>query len=993
MIGAVLIVGSGISGMQSALDLAESGFKVYLVEKSPAIAGTMSMLDKTFPTNDCSMCILSPRVVDCGNHLNIEIITCAELINLEGEAGNFTAIIRKRPRYVDLTRCISCGRCAEECPQEVADEFNQGLSNRKAIYKPYPQAFPNAYVIDKENCLECGSCQEECPRKAIDYEMQEEIVELSVGAVILSPGFQIFDPTERGEFGYGTYPNVITSLQFERLLSASGPHQGHVIRPSDHTVPQKIAFIQCVGSRDTAKGYNWCSSVCCMYATKEAIVAKEHVSGCETTIYCIDVRAFGKGFEQYYNRAREEYGVNYIKCMISSIKEMPESKNLLVRYQTEDNEMREEEYDLVVLSVGLHPPKEAGEIARAAKVELTKYGFVMPQKGNPILTTREGVFSAGAFTGPKDIPETVIEASAAAAYAARLLKDARGELAKIKTFPPEKNVFEEDPRIGVFVCNCGINIGGVINVPEVVKYAKKLKNVVHADEFLFTCAQDSIEKIKRSIKARKLNRVIVAACTPRTHAPLFQGVLREAGLNPYLYEHVNIREHSSWVHRDAPEAATVKAQRLIKMAAAKARLLSPVTPTSGEVNHAALVVGGGAAGMSAAISLAEQGFKVFIVEKGSVLGGNLRHVFYSREGIDTQAALAMLIQQVHQNPLIEIFLDADILEVKGYPGNYSTRINVSGQELEINHGAAIIATGAKEAKPKEYLYGENKHVLTQLELEAMLEQGKIFNTVVMIQCVGSRSEERPFCSRICCVQAIRNAIRIKEINPGANVFIIYRDIRTFGLKEMFYTRARELGVIFIRYEPETRPVVQETKGKLEVRVTDHVLAEELLLQTDLVVLSTGMIPEEGNEKLSQLFKVPLAEDGFFLEAHMKLRPVDFATEGLYLCGLAHGPKFLEDSIIQANAAAMRAATLLNKDQLEHVAITAVVDEKRCAGCGICVEVCDYGARLINEETRKAEVIEALCQGCGACVAACPNMASQQKGFEKSQLYAVIEAAV
>ncbi len=993
MIGAVLIVGGGISGMQSALDLAECGYKVYLVEKSPAIAGTMAMLDKTFPTNDCSMCILSPRVVDCGNHLNIEIITGAELINLEGEAGNFTATIRKRPRFVDLTRCVSCGRCADECPQEVPDEFNQGLSKRKAIYKPYPQAFPNAYVIDRDNCLECGACQEKCARKAIHHEMEEEITELSVGAVILSPGFKIFDPAERGEYGYGIYPNVITSLQFERLLSASGPYQGHVVRPSDHTVPQKIAFIQCVGSRDPAKGYPWCSSVCCMYATKEAIVAKEHLSGCATTIYCIDVKAFGKGFEQYYNRAKDEYGVSYVKCMVSSIKEKPFSKNLVIRYQTPDNEVKEEEYDLVVLSVGLHPPKEARELARAAKIELDEYGFTRSLKGIPILTTREGVFAAGAFTGPKDIPETVVEASAAAAYAARLLKDARGELAKVKTFPPEKSVSGEDPRIGVFVCNCGINIGGVIKVPEVVEDAKKLKDVVHADEFLFTCAQDSIEKIKRSIKTRKLNRVIVAACTPRTHAPLFQGVLREAELNPYLYEHVNIREHSSWVHRDTPEAATKKARQLIKMAVAKARLLSPVKPSSGEVNKHALIIGGGAAGMSAAISLAEQGFKSFLIEKSNLLGGNLRHVFYSQEGMDTQTALATLIQQVKENPLIEVFLEAEILETSGYPGNYLTKIKTAGKELAINHGAVIIATGAREAKPQEYLYGKNRHVLTQLELEAALQEGKAFQTVVMIQCVGSRTEKRPFCSRICCTQAIRNAIRIKETNPKANVFIIYRDIRTFGLREIFYARARELGVIFIRYEPDAGPVVQERGEKLEVRVTDHVLGEELLLRPDVLVLSTGMIPGEDNEKLSQLFKVPLAEDGFFLEAHMKLRPVDFATDGFYLCGLAHGPKFLETSIIQANAAAMRAATLLNKEQLEHVAITAVVDEKRCVGCGVCVEVCDYRARVINEETGKAEVIEALCQGCGACVAACPNMASQQKGFEKSQLYAMIEAAV
>ncbi|MCL6557935.1 MAG: CoB--CoM heterodisulfide reductase iron-sulfur subunit A family protein, partial [Firmicutes bacterium] len=450
MIGAVLIVGGGISGMQAALDLAECGYKVYLVEKAPAISGTMSMLDKTFPTNDCSMCILSPRVVDCGNHLNIEIITCAELINLEGEAGNFTATIRKHPRYVDVNRCVSCGRCAEECPQEVPDEFNQGLSKRKAIYKLYPQAFPNAYVIDRENCLECGSCREKCARKAIDYEMEEEIIRLSVGAVILSPGFRIFDPAGRGEFGFGVYPNVVTSLQFERLLSASGPHQGHVLRPSDQTVPKRIAFIQCVGSRDNARGYPWCSAVCCMYATKEAIVAKEHIPDCRATIFCIDVRAFGKGFEQYYRRAKTEYGVNYVKCMISSVKEIPESKNLLLRYQNTDGKICEEEYDLVVLSAGLHPPAGAKEIAAAAGIELDESGFARSREGNPILTSRPGVFAAGAFTGPKDIPETVVEASAAAGFVMRLLKDARGSLARVKTFPLEKDVRQEEPRIGVF---------------------------------------------------------------------------------------------------------------------------------------------------------------------------------------------------------------------------------------------------------------------------------------------------------------------------------------------------------------------------------------------------------------------------------------------------------------------------------------------------------------------------------------------------------------
>ncbi|MEW6275232.1 MAG: FAD-dependent oxidoreductase [Bacillota bacterium] len=992
MIGAVLIVGAGISGMQSALDLAEAGFKVYLVERSPAISGTMSMLDKTFPTNDCSMCILSPRVVDCGNHPNIEILTCSELVRLTGEAGSFQATVRKRPRYVDVNRCVSCGKCAQVCPQEVPNEFNQGLDQRPAIYKVYPQAYPNAYVIDKENCLECGSCREACPRQAIDLEMPIDMVTLSVGAVILSPGVEIFDPAKRGEFGYGIYPNVVTSLQFERMLSASGPYQGHPVRPSDHRAPHKIAFIQCVGSRDLALGHNWCSSVCCMHSTKEAIVAKEHLPGCETTVFCIDVRAYGKGFEQYYQQARQEYGVNYIKCMISSVKELQQTKNLRLRYRLADGRVKEEDYDLVVLAVGLQPPKGSRELAAAAGIELDAYGFSRPRDGNPVFTSRPGVFASGAFTGPKDIPETVIEAGAAAAYAARLLSGARGTLAVTKAFPPERDISREKPRIGVFVCHCGVNIGSVVDVPRVVQYAKQLKNVVHAEEFLFTCAQDSIAKIKTRIKARNLNRIVVAACTPRTHAPLFQSVLREAGLNPHLYEHVNIREHSSWVHREQPEAATRKAEELVKMAVARVRLLSPLTPSCGEVNPGALVVGGGAAGLSAALSLAEQGFKVFLVEKANALGGNLRHLHFSRNGLDPQAVLAELIRNVTAHPLIEVFLETQVKASAGYPGNYTTVLNVRGEGRTISHGATIIATGAKEAKPQEYLYGEDERVFTQREFEAKLADGESFSRVVMIQCVGSRTAERPACSRICCTQAVKNALQVKAENPQADVFILYRDVRTFGRNEDLYVRARRAGVIFIRYEPEAKPVVHRTENGLAVVVKDHVLNEELCLEAEALVLSTGVLPADDNEALSQLFKLPLTDDGFFLEAHLKLRPVDFPAGGFYLCGLAHGPKFLEEAVIQGNAAAMRAAILLGKERLERVAITAYVDQRRCTGCGTCVEVCDYQARQINEQIRKAEVIEALCQGCGACVAACPNRASRQKGFEKNQILAMIDAA-
>ncbi len=992
--GAVLVVGAGISGMQAALDLAEAGYRVYLVEREPAIAGKMPMLDKTFPTNDCSMCILSPRVLDCGSHLNIEILTNAELINLEGEPGNFRATVRKNPRFVDMDLCIGCGRCAEVCPTEIFNGFNCDLDTRKAIYKPYAQAFPNAYVINDKACIRCGTCREKCPRKAIDYDMQPEEVNLDVGALILSPGFDVSDARLRGEFGYGIYANVVTSLQFERMLSASGPHQGHLIRPSDHKEPKKVAWIQCVGSRDQSLGNNYCSGVCCLYASKEAVVAKEHVPGLETAIFCIDVRAFGKDFEQYYQRAKDEYGVRYQRCMISSVKELQQSKNLLLRYLDDQGRFKEEEFDLVVLSVGLRPAAGSAELAARLGVELDEFGFCRAPEMEPGATNRPGIFAGGAFAGPKDIPETVVEAGAVAGYAARLLSEARGSLARRKEYPAERNVEGEEPRVGVFVCHCGINIGSVIDVPEVVKYAKKLKNVVHAQEFTFACAQDSIEKIRKRLNASKINRVVVASCTPRTHALLFQGVLREAGLNPYLYEHVNIREHSSWVHRDRPREATVKASDLVRMAVAKARLLNPVAVTFSEIDRHALVVGGGLAGMTSALSLAEQGFGVYLVEKSDQLGGRFRGVKYTLDGSEPAKLLDELVARVESHPQVEVLTVAEVVEAGGYPGNYRTTVQTGGGKRELNHGAMVLATGAREARPKEYLYGSHPVVVTQSQLEERIGSGGLggVQNVVMIQCVGSREEGRPYCSRICCTHAVKNALKIKEMNPKANVYVLYRDLRVYGLREKYYTEARRRGIIFIRYNPEDKPVVKESGEGLEVVVTDPVLGQKLVIGADLLALSSGVDAGEDNERLSRLFKVPLNADGFFLEAHMKLRPVDFSADGLYLCGLAHSPKLAGEVILQANAAAMRAVTLLGKDRLENVAITAVVEEDICAGCGVCVKVCSYNARRINPVSRVALVANTLCQGCGACVAACPSGASRQHGYEKEQLLAMMGAA-
>lgn len=992
-VGAVMVVGGGVGGIQAALDLADAGFKVYLVERQPAIGGRMAQLDKTFPTNDCSMCTLAPRLVECGRHPNITVLTCAEVKEVRGVAGDFTVRVRQYARLVDPEKCRGCGECETFCPVEVKDEFNQGLSVRKAIYRPYPQAVPNVYAIDIQHCIECVECEEACAAGAVNPLMVDREYRLRVGAIILSPGYDLFDAVGRPEFGYGVFPNVVTSLEFERILSASGPFQGHLVRPSDGTVPKKVAFIQCVGSRDPARGAVYCSAVCCMHATKQALLVKEHVPDAEVAVFYIDIRAFSKDFERYYQRAQEA-GVRYVRCMVSQVTELPGSGQLVVRYLAPDGASCEERFDLVVLAVGLRPARGVKELARVIGIELNRYGFVKTWELHPNLTSRPGVFAAGAICAPKDIPETVVDASSAAANASRLLQAARGSMTTTRTYPPERPVEHEAPRIGVFVCHCGINIGSVVDVPEVARYAAGLPGVVHSQEFLFACAQDSIAAITEAIREHNLNRVVVASCTPRTHAPLFQASLREAGLNQYLYEHVNIREQCSWVHQHDPQQATAKAKDLIRMAVSKARLLSPVITTYLDIEPLVLVVGGGAAGMTAALSVADQGFPVCLVEKEPVLGGNLRHLYYTLGGSDPQALLYDLTVRVEYHPLIRVMTGAEIVSVTGYTGNFVTRIRQGDLEREIKHGAVILATGAVESRPKEYLYGQHPRVVTQVEFEKMLAAGRTagLTNVVMIQCVGSRQQDRPYCSRVCCGHAIKNALKMKKLNPEANVVVLYRDIRTYGLNEQYYLQAREKGVIFIRYEPANKPVVEASGEKLLVRVNDPVLNEELAVSTDLLVLSAAIEPRPETVRLAQLFKVPLTPDGFFAEAHMKLRPVDLATDGMYLAGLGHAPKTLPESLAQAQAAAVRAVGLLARGRLESLGVTVRVDEHRCSGCGVCLQVCPYGARYMDEKG-VARVIEAVCRGCGACAATCPAGATQQLGFEDRQIMRMIESAL
>ncbi len=1008
-VGAVMVVGGGVAGIQAALDLANTGFYVYLVEKSPAIGGVMAQLDKTFPTNDCSMCILSPKLVEAGRHLNIRLMTRAEVQELTGEVGRFTATVRERARYIDMEKCIACGVCAEKCPKKVEDEFNEGLSQRKAAFVKYPQAVPLKYSIDEETCIyfakkgKCKACEKFCPAGAVDFAQEDKIHRLEVGAVILAPGFRTFRP-EAYDYGYGTYANVVTGTEFERVLSASGPFEGRLVRPSDGKAPKKIAWLQCVGSRDTQRGaHGYCSGVCCMYAIKEAVIAREHAHGdLDTAIFFMDMRTYGKDFERYYDRAREESGVRFIRSRVHSIEPVaPGSDDLAISYVLDDGVPRTEVFDMVVLSVGIETPRDVQDLAARLGVEMNVDGFAETASFAPVATSRPGVFACGVATGPKDIPYSVMEASAASAASAAALSSSRHTLTRKKTYPEELPVAEGEPRIGVFVCHCGINIASVVDVPAVREYAGTLPNVVYVANNLFTCSQDTQKLIREAIEEHRLNRVVVAACTPRTHEPLFQETIREAGLNRYLFELANIRDQDSWVHQAEPEKATEKAKDLVRMAVAKVALLEPIERIEVDLTHSALVVGGGVAGMTSALNLADQGFGVVLVETKEFLGGHALKVPRTWKGEDVASHVEDLVRRVTNHDRIEVITGAKVTKAGGFVGNFFSTVETPQGEKEIRHGVVILATGAHSLKPDEYLYGQSDRVTRWHELDKLFREEprrlEEAEAVAFIQCVGSREPERPYCSKICCTASVQQAIELKTRKPDLDVFILYRDLRTYGPREELYRRARELGVLFLRYSLDAKPLVEPVtvngREKIRITVQDHVLQRPVHLEADYLNLATAIIPKD-LESLAQFYKVPLNQDGFFLEAHMKLRPVDFATDGVFVAGLAHYPKPMEESVAQAQAAASRAATVLTQAKVEVEPIVSWVDQEVCIGCGLCEVSCPFSAiRLtkVHGKGYRAENISASCKGCGICAASCPQKAIDMKHFRDRQIIAAIQA--
>ena len=1190
--GAVMVIGGGISGMQSALDLANAGIKVYLVEKSPAIGGKMAQLDKTFPTNDCSMCIVSPKLVEVGRHKNIELFTHSEVKDLSGDAGSFTATIVRHARYVDVAACTGCGLCEFVCPvtqlshfpdipaegekksrrkakekrvitgpalpqpnsshkwtftvdedacsmcgichraclhgavswekkqkavidqekctgcgaclvacpekflaikvddapdleksigaavyarseiltkefggpekkdcircglcaitcekvmnigalkmveegieagvdicqvcgacvsvcpvdflsidqvtnrtpRPLLNRFNEGLNGRKPINIHYPQAVPRVPVIDEASCVQlnsgaCGTCASICGVGAIHYDHRETETEIAIGSVIFSPGIEVFDARMRGEFGYGSYKNVLTSIEFERLLSASGPTSGTVVRPGDGKHPKKIAWIQCVGSRDHSCDRDYCSSVCCMYATKEAFIAREHDSSIEPTIFYIDMRSFGKNFDQYVTRAKE-HNVRFVRAMVSRVFEDPITGDLELRYVDESGKRQTEQFDMVVLSVGIQVPQQTKDLAGKLDIELDRYGFAVTDCYQPLATSRPGIFVSGAVNGPKDIPETVCEASAAAEAASASLAEARGSLITKEILPPERKPGPDDElRIGVFICHCGTNIAAVVDVDAVTEYAKTLPGVVYAEHPLYTCSQDSQERMKGLIEEHRLNRVVTSACSPTTHEPLFQSTLEQAGLNKYFFDMANIRDQCSWVHPNDPDLATEKAKRLTRMAVANATAGEALDEMEFEVDSRLLIVGGGVVGMTAAVEAARQGFGVYLIEREPKLGGQLLHLQRSADGRKFSDFLESLREKIAADERIKLFTSSEVVEQSGFVGSFETEIVMpSGATRTLKHGAILVATGAEEYRPEIHGLGTLDLVMTQTDFEAALENGTSADwqhlRVAMLQCAGSRDEEfLPYCSRVCCNHAIKNGLRFKERFPEARVDVLYRDMRCYGLGELDYRAARQAGINFIRFDPEENPPqISTAETGIEITVTDPSIRLPVRLHPDLLVLSTGMKSRD-TEELASMLRVPRNEAGFFIEAHAKLRPVDLPSEGLFMAGTAHGPKSSSEAIVQAQAAVARVATLLSKKSKKMSAVVSVVDPTNCAVCLTCVRACPYGVPFINDQ-HSAEINPALCQGCGICVAECPAKTISMGRYDDRNITAKIES--
>jgi heterodisulfide reductase subunit A len=999
---AVLVIGAGAAGVKSSLDLAEAGYTVYICERRSSMGGTLIQMDKWFPDNGCSLCQMLPTLNrDTSSqfclrrglvHPNIELLYNTELSELQGTAGDFKAALRTKSTGVDAGLCIGCDLCTEVCPVEVENQFDEGLSRKKAIDVSNPYASPRLYAIDWEKCTRCGECVKKCPTKAIKLVEEESTSQLHVGSVILSTGFEEFDPRLTAQYGYRRYPNVITSIELERLLSPGGPFEGQLLRPSDGTAPASIAFLQCIGSRDSKTGY--CSSACCMFAVKEATLIKQARPDTDVNVFFMDLRAFGKGYHRYYERARDELGVNFARCRIPVVKEDPQTHNLILTVASEDGSLAKRQFKLVVLSIGQTPSPKFNELCGVLGLETNRWGYCRTQPFSLVETSREGIYVCGSAAGPKDISDTMVEAGAAAGEATQWLSLPAPMKEKE---PAESPAGEEEPRIAVFLCGCGDELEPALDFKKVTDYLDRWPGVVHVEQLSYLRLDDSLDTIKKRVKEQKANCIVVGACSTHISESMLGKLAAGTGIDADRIKMVNFREEVVWVHRDQPDAALAKAKSMLAMALEDVRQqeYQPTTPIS--VIPQALVIGGGIAGMTAALSIVRCGIEVHLIERSPELGGNLKDVYSSLESGDTRPLLKDTIEQITNSPHIHLHMESDLMAIDGYAGNF--RISFKEKDGSLNAlevGALIVATGGQEYSLHEYLFGQSEKVITQRELEKRLSASQLdpagLSSVVMIQCVGSRDETHPYCSRVCCSQALKNALKLKETNPGMEVNVLHQDIISYGFKEEYYTLAREKGVQFIRFEQDGKPEVKWDIGKLTVELAEPVLGGMLVLEPDLVVLSTGIIPNE-NGTLAGILGVETDQDGFFREAEEKFRPVEFLKDGIYLCGLAHSPRSVEETIAQARAAARKAVSLLTSKQLKADNKVSEIVQRLCRKCEMCITVCPYGARARDEEADEVVVREALCQGCGACVVACPGGAAKMRGFKDKQVFSLIDAAL